>query len=72
MPQETIGERIRIARTRAGLSQKQLARAVYVTRQTVYRWERDKSIPYAHDIKHIATCCGVSCDWLIIGNNVTT
>lgn len=69
---ETIGERIRKVRIKAGLSQTKFAKAVYVTKKTVYRWEKDKSVPYAHDIKHISERFGVSCDDLIFGKNRTT
>ena len=64
---ETIGDRIRKVRISAGMSQRQFARSVYVTRNTVYRWEKGKSVPYAHDVQHIAELCGVSCDYLILG-----
>lgn len=64
---ETIGDRIRKVRIESGMSQRKFARSVYVTRSTVYRWEKGKSVPYAHDVQHIAELCGVSCDYLILG-----
>lgn len=64
---ETIGDRIRKLRINAGMSQRKFARSVYVTRSTVYRWEKGKSVPYAHDVQHIAERFGVSCDYLILG-----
>lgn len=64
---ETIGDRIRKVRINAGMSQRKFARSVYVTRSTVYRWENGKSVPYAHDVQHIAERFGVSCDYLILG-----
>lgn len=64
---ETIGDRIRKLRINAGMSQRKFARSVYVTRSTVYRWEKGKSVPYAHDVQHIAEQFGVSCDYLILG-----
>lgn len=64
---ETIGERIRRVRIAAGMSQYQFAREIYVARVTVYRWEKDKSVPYAYDIKHISERFGVSCDYLVMG-----
>lgn len=65
---ETIGDRIRKIRIASGMSQREFARAVYVARNTVYRWEKDKAVPYAHDVRHIAERFGVSCDYLITGN----
>lgn len=67
MPEETIGDRIRKIRIAVGLSQAQFARAIYVSRSTVYKWERDKAVPYAHDIRHISDRFNVSCDYLIKG-----
>lgn len=67
MPEETIGDRIRKVRTAAGLSQAQFARCVFVSRSTVYKWELDKAVPYAHDIRHISDRFEVSCDYLIKG-----
>lgn len=64
---ETIGDRIRKLRIESGMSQREFAKAVYVARNTVYRWERSKSVPYAHDVQHIAERFGVSCDYLILG-----
>ena len=64
---ETIGDRIRKVRINAGMSQRKFARSVYVTRNTVYRWEKGKSVPYAHDVQHIAERFNVSCDYLILG-----
>lgn len=70
--EETIAERIHEVRLKAGLSQKEFARAVFVSRLTVYRWERGKSVPYAHDVQHIAQRFHVSCDYLILGADVST
>ena len=72
MPDEAIGDRIRAVRLAAGMSQNQFARAVYVARKTVYRWEKSKAVPYAHDVQHIAERFKISCDYLILGKNGTT
>lgn len=64
---ETIGDRIRKVRIESGMSQREFAKAIYVARNTVYRWEIGKAVPYAHDVQHIAERFGVSCDYLILG-----
>lgn len=40
-----ISEVIKEARTKKGMTQQQLADSVYVTRQTISKWELGKSIP---------------------------
>ena len=40
-----LGARIKEHRTRCGISQEDLARRVYVARQTVSNWETDKTYP---------------------------
>ena len=41
----TTGEAIRSRRMKLGLTQQQLADKVFVTRQTISKWELEKSIP---------------------------
>ena len=40
-----ISEVIKEARIKKGMTQQQLADSVYVTRQTISKWELGKSIP---------------------------
>ena len=40
-----LAQQIRTLRLKQGLSQDELAAAIYVTRQTVYNWENDKTYP---------------------------
>ena len=42
---ESLGQRIRNARKAKGMTQEQLASALYVSRQTVSGWENDRSEP---------------------------
>ena len=42
---ESLGQRIRNARKAKGMTQEQLASALYVSRQTVSSWENDRSEP---------------------------
>ena len=41
----TIGEAIRSRRIKLGLTQQQLADEIFVTRQTISKWELGKSVP---------------------------
>ena len=40
-----IGKQIQQRRTAAGISQEELAERIYVSRQTISRWESDEIIP---------------------------
>lgn len=63
----TLGERISLARKRAGLSQEQLGERLGVSRQAVSKWESSQSNP---DVTYVAQMCRVlevSSDWLLLG-----
>jgi len=67
----TLGEKIQALRKQHGLSQEALAEQLSVTRQTVSKWELNRSIP---DLDFIAQLCElfhVSADYLI-KDEVTT
>ena len=51
-----------------GLSQEELAEAVYVTRQTVSNWENGRSFPDVKSLILLANFFGVSLDTLIKGD----
>ena len=63
----SLGERIALARKKAGLSQEQLGDKLGVSRQAVSKWESDQTNP---DVAYVAQMCrllGVSSDWLLLG-----
>ena len=49
-----IGNRIRQRRRELGMTQEQLAKAVYVTPQAVSQWENERSVPDVYNISLIA------------------
>ena len=51
-------------RTGKGLSQEELAKKVFVTRQAVSRWESGDTTPTMDKLKSLAKIYGVSLDWL--------
>ena len=51
-------------RTGKGLSQEELAKKVFVTRQAVSRWESGDTTPTMDKLKTLARIYGVSLDWL--------
>ncbi len=64
------GQRIQKLRADASLSQEAFASMLGVSRQSVSKWEQDKAFP---DMDKLALICekfGVSCDWLILGEEI--
>jgi transcriptional regulator with XRE-family HTH domain len=61
----TLGEKIKGFRTRAGLSQEQLAEKLCVSRQAITKWENDRGIPDINNLQSIANLFDVSIDSLV-------
>ena len=61
----TTGEKIKSARTEAGLSQEQLAEKLNVSRSAVAKWESEGGTPDIENLKNIANLLGVSIDYLL-------
>lgn len=59
------GEKIKAARTKAGLSQEQLAQKLGVSRSAVAKWETGKGIPDIENLKALAQLLNVSVDYLL-------
>lgn len=60
-----LGERLRVARARAGLTMAQVAKECGCTAQAVMKWEHDRAMP---DSKKFLKLCGlldVSAEWLM-------
>ena len=62
---ETIGKRIRAARTRAELTLEQLADKLDVTRQAVEQWELGQTRPRADKQRRLADVLGMELTELI-------
>ncbi|SJZ72053.1 DNA-binding transcriptional regulator, XRE-family HTH domain [Pilibacter termitis] len=60
----TLGEKLKQARERQGVSQTELARQLAVSRQTISRWETNKNLPDIENIHMLAKELGVSVDEL--------
>lgn len=63
----TLGERIGVARDRAGLSETELADRLAVQRRTVDAWEGDGAEPRANTLNMLAGVLGVTPAWLLSG-----
>lgn len=63
-----LARQIRQRRTERGLSQDELATAIFVSRQTVSNWETDKTYPDVQSLLLLSQLFGVSTDELIQGD----
>lgn len=68
----TVGQRIRAARKRAGLTQKELGEKLGLSFQGVAQWENNLRNPKHETIQRIAKALGVSVDYLIGINSTQT
>ena len=64
----TLGNRIKQARERAGLSQARLATLIGLRQPTVSDWERDEVEPTRANLQAAAQQLGVSPNWLAFGD----
>lgn len=62
---DLFAETLRNLRTSRGLSQRDLAQRMYVTRSTVARWENGSRLPDAVMMSRIAQCLGVDVNALL-------
>ena len=68
----TLGSRIRAARREKGLTQEELAQALYVSRAAISKWESGRGYPSIDSLKAIAKFFSVSIDDLLSGDEVLT
>lgn len=61
----TLGENLQRLRKRKGLSQDEVAAKLFVTRQSVSKWETDKAEPGVENLKTLARLYGVTVDALV-------
>lgn len=63
-----ISNQIKTRREAMGLSQEQLAEKLYVSRQTISNWERDKTYPDVQSLLMLSILFGTSIDTLVKGD----
>ena len=61
----TLGENLQNLRKEAGLSQEQVAQQLFVSRQTVSKWENNLAEPGVENLKALAGLYGVTLDRLV-------
>lgn len=62
-----IGSRIKKLRTERGLTQEQLAKTLYVSRQTILNWEQGRTTPDAQSLLLLSALFGITVDTLMKG-----
>ena len=62
----TLGENLQKLRAAKGLSQQDVARTLYVSRQSVSKWENDAAEPGVENLKALAKLFGVTLDRLLL------
>ena len=61
----TLGENLQELRKAAGLSQEEVAGRLFVSRQSVSKWENDQAEPGVENLKALADLYGVTMDQLV-------
>jgi transcriptional regulator with XRE-family HTH domain len=65
---QSLGDRIRLARETAGLSQSEMARRLDVRPQTVNQWEKGSKSPSRTNVTELVRVTGKSASWLLYGD----
>lgn len=60
-----IGNKLNRARTKANLTQEQVAEALGVSRQTISNWENEKTYPDIKSVVTLSDLYGISLDYLL-------
>lgn len=67
----TIGQRIKEARKKAGLTQKELGAKLGIAYQTLAQWENDLRNPKQETIRRIADALNCDFFWLLLGESLS-
>lgn len=62
-----FGKRLRVARRKAGLTQKELAKAAGTYQEEVSRWENGHKLPSVYTLYKMAKAMNASAGWLVAG-----
>lgn len=63
-----IGQKLKDARIRSGLTQENVAESIDVSRQTIYNWENEKSYPDIMSVIKLSDLYSISLDDLLKGD----
>ena len=65
-----LSNKLKSARLAKELTQSEVAKKLYVTRQTVSRWEQGKTLPNIYVIQELSDLYGISLDELVVNTAV--
>ena len=65
----TLGENLKRLRTEKGLSQEEVAGQLFLSRQTISKWENNLAEPGVENLKALARLYGVSLDQLLLAES---
>ena len=65
----TLGENLKRLRTEKGLSQEEVAGQLFLSRQTISKWENNQAEPGVENLKALARLYGVSLDQLLLAES---
>lgn len=61
-----LGEKLTALRKEKGLSQKELAEMMLVSRQAVSKWERGEAVPTTENLRYLSALYGVTMELSLI------
>ena len=67
----TVGERIQQCRKIHNLSQEELGKRLFVSRQTISQWETDQTLPTIDNLMRLKEVFGISIDTLLCGDSAS-
>ena len=65
-----LSNKLKEARLAKGLTQSEIAKKLYVTRQTVSRWEQGKTLPNIYVIQELSDFYGISLEELVVNTEL--
>ena len=68
----TLGNKIKDLRCRFGLTQEQLAKLIFVSRQAITKWESNYGMPDISNLKELSKLFSVTVDYLLDDNKMLT
>lgn len=70
MNNDNIGKFISELRKKKGLTQEELAKKIFVTRETISKWERGKNIPEGENLSELAAVLETTMEEILLGRKI--
>lgn len=69
LQRNTLGSRLKMCRLRNIMQPIEIADEIGITKQSLYRYERDERVPDAYTLERFAKLFQTSIEWLLRGDN---